>query len=255
MSDWSDLVLSYAPGLWWRYEETGGSTAADSSGNARDGTITSLTLGETGPTIVGEANKSFRGAAGASPAYVERADEAFLDITGSFSLWCWVRWDTAATIRSFEAVMAKGDNAYRLARSSNTTNINFAADFSGGAHVNLTSSGVNPFDGSWHWVVGTYDVPNGDAFLWVDAVLRASNTALASNAVRTNNEVFRVGDNSNGAGTRDWQGWLDEPALLPGVVLTQADVDLLYEYATVGAPADPHDPATRTFVHQAGRGQ
>jgi hypothetical protein len=48
-ADWATAVAAVAPSVWWRLGETSGTSAADSSGNARPGTYNgAVSLGEPG---------------------------------------------------------------------------------------------------------------------------------------------------------------------------------------------------------------
>lgn len=74
----------------WRFDETSGSTAADSSGNGRTGTIVGgVTLGAAGQ--VGTCF-DFDGSTG----YVSVADHADLDITGGVTIAAWIKPNAGA---------------------------------------------------------------------------------------------------------------------------------------------------------------
>jgi hypothetical protein len=91
---YQDAVLADSPVGYWRLGETSGTTAADGMGG-RHGTYD----------------------------YVRVLDSASLDITGPITLEAWIRvtaWD-----HYWQAIVTKGDSAYRLHRYWNTDGLGF----------------------------------------------------------------------------------------------------------------------------------
>jgi hypothetical protein len=191
-------LLSY-----WRLGESSGSTAVDSSGS-NDGTYQGgSTLGEPG-ALTGNSSTSVKldGASG----YVHVPDAASLDVTGPLTLEAWVKFRPGGTARTSQAVVAKGDGAYRLHRYLNSNRIAFGT--SGLSNVDLPSNSTSVFDGNWHHLVGTWD--GSTKSLYVDGQLDAQ--VAATGALSSNSHALGIGENSQATG-RFWDGWIDEPAV------------------------------------------
>jgi hypothetical protein len=84
MASLSAEILADSPVGFWKLNETGGTTAADSSGNGRDGTYNSVTLNQAGPTDLTDGALVAAGFGGSSSVSIP--DNAAFDITGDFTV-------------------------------------------------------------------------------------------------------------------------------------------------------------------------
>lgn len=85
---YSDEVLADNPWLYWKLDETSGTTASDSSGNGRNGTYTnSPTLNQT--ALINEGKSVDFDGTNDHVKYTLGAD-----FTGSFTMECWIDCDT-----------------------------------------------------------------------------------------------------------------------------------------------------------------
>ncbi len=136
--------------------------------------------------------------------YIEVRRESPFDITQRITIAAWIR--VAHFDRSYQAILTKGDDAWRIQRWSNTGRIEFAC--TGLSHNSPHGSlpgNVRVDDGLWHHVAGVYD--GARVFLYVDGNLDVS--AAATGSIGTNNYTVRIGGNAEISG-RLWDGWIDD---------------------------------------------
>jgi hypothetical protein len=164
---------SLAPVGCWGFDETSGTTAADASGNANNGTyFGSPVLGAPGVFATAVTMDGVND-------YVRVADSNSLDVGNAFTLEGWIRRDSTSHSDSF---FNKGANAFQLV----------ALNAAGGGQVLLRKAGVTtvaqstagvPADGAFHHVVAT---KSGSAVhIYIDGAdvtqLVAATQVLASN--------------------------------------------------------------------------
>jgi hypothetical protein len=207
------------PRAYWRLGETAGATAADSKktsfGNpARTGAyVGGVTLGQPGG-LTGPANGNPAARFDGVDDHVVIADEGAFDFSGPLSVEAWVK--VGAWTREWQALVTKGDSAWRLSRFGNTRRISFETTSAAGHH-SLPSS-LDLDDGQWHHVAAVYD---GRAkFLYVDGALDAF--APYAETLGRNDWPVMLGENAQARG-RYFNGWLDEVAVYARA-LTPAEV-------------------------------
>jgi hypothetical protein len=171
-------------------------TACDSSGNDSFAVLHNGALFSGGKY---NGSLEFDG----SNDYTEVEKENIFDITNQITVSAWIK--VKAFNRSFQAVVTKGDSAWRIQRYSNTNRIEFACT---GLSLNeygniISSSGVN--DAGWHHVAGVYD--GTTISLYIDGVLDVS--ASTSGRINTNDFKVMIGENAQEKG-RNWNGWIDD---------------------------------------------
>ncbi len=194
---WAALRTS-ATGLigHWKLNDTSGTAAVDSSDNHNDGTYTGgVTLNAEGPYPgEGSVAASFDGSSG----YVAVPNESDYDLTSAISIAVWLKVDSFDA--TWQAIICKGDSAWRLSRNANTNTLHFALTGVNPLSLNGT---VDVNDGEWHHVVCTYD--GSTKRLYVDGQLDVS--ANVSGSISTNNYDVLIGANGQ-AGGREWCGSL-----------------------------------------------
>jgi hypothetical protein len=233
-SDASDAseICSLATGLvgYWPFEEGTGSTTADTSGNANNGTlVNSPSWSESVPPTkyTNTHSLSFDG----SQSYVTMGNPTQLQITGALSLAAWFK--TSATLANYRTLVSKWysgstDGAFTLLWTN-----------SGGPTLLVENSGLQVLgaaapsvytDGVWHFVVGTWDGAT-TARLYVDGHQVSVTTLDASfGPLQSNTDPFDVGtDNRYAAGTGDrfFPGSIDEVRVYSRA-LTAAEVGALF---------------------------
>jgi len=169
--------------------------ANDSSGNGLDGII----IGD--PAFVdGIAGMAldFNG-----DDYVDCGGVAEFSFTEAMTVSTWVNIRSRPT--AWMAIVAKGENAWRLGVNNETTGIHYG--FTGGTRgwqaANTTTELA--FD-EWYHVAATYDTTVG-ALVYIDGVLGASNPDL--DGIPVNEMPLLLGENPEATG-RLFDGMLDE---------------------------------------------
>jgi hypothetical protein len=173
-------------------------TAADSSSNGYFGVLyNGPTWRPSGGRISGAME--FDGA----DDYVEVKNESSFDITSQITVAAWIKVN--AFTRSYQAIVTKGDNAWRIQRYAGTNYIEFAcAGLSHNVYGSVLGD-INVNDGQWHHVAGAY---NGSTiYLYVDGVVDAS--AASSGTINANNYKVMLGENAQQR-NRYWNGLIDD---------------------------------------------
>jgi cytoskeletal protein CcmA (bactofilin family) len=165
----------------------------DYGGGRRDGIIIGEPLWVSGR--VGGAAR-FNGA----NEYLEVAQESPFDISQRITVAAWIKVN--AFNRSYQAIVTKGDSAWRIQRYSNTSKIEFSC--TGLSNWYMFSNGsVN--DGQWHHVAGVYD--GSRMYIYIDGSL--DNWQYSSGTISTNNYKVIIGENAQQRG-RYWNGLIDD---------------------------------------------
>ena len=168
----------------WRLQETSGTTAVDTSSFANNGTYTN------GVTLAASTAVPSDGAIAATfdgvNDYVAIPNEANFDLTGAITVACWIKVDVFDA--DFQAIVTKGDSAWRLAREGNTNFVQFAC--TGLTTLKVVSvTSVN--DGQWHHVAGVYT--GSQLQIYIDGQL--NNSVASSGAITTNAYAVEIGRN------------------------------------------------------------
>ncbi|HEC03987.1 MAG TPA: hypothetical protein ENI81_10675, partial [Phycisphaerales bacterium] len=149
--------------------------------------------------------------------YVDAGTSAALDgLSANMSASAWI--NIRSITNSWMTIMAKGENAWRIAINNGTLGLHFG--FTGGdrgwqAANSASEIGLN----EWHLVVATYDTIEG-AKIYIDGVVDGSNPDL--DGVQMNNMPFLVGENPEAVG-RFFDGLIDEVRVYD-ITLTGADI-------------------------------
>ena len=183
---------------WWKLDDGSGNIAADSSGNAHNGTLlgdTSWVDGIDGTALAFDGDGD----------YVDIGKAPDFDITRQITISAWIKVN--AFDREWQTIVAKGDRAWRLQRNWGESTLEFACS---GLVVPGTDWGqifgtTNVNDGHWHHVAGVYDEEK--IYLYIDGNLDAS--AEAPGNIRVNDEPVYIGENSQ-MPNRFWNGLIDD---------------------------------------------
>jgi len=183
---------------WWKLDDGSGNIAIDSSGNGHNGTLAgdaSWADGITGGALAFDGDGD----------YVDIGKDPSFDITNQITVSAWIK--VSAFDRDWQAIVAKGDRAWRLQRNWDKSTLEFACS---GLVVPGTDWGqiygtTDVNDGHWHHVAGVYDEEK--LCLYVDGKLDAS--AEAPGNIRVNEEPVYIGGNSQ-MPNRFWNGLIDD---------------------------------------------
>ena len=204
---------------WWKLDERTGMVAADASGNGNAGKLTGTPQWCPTDGTVGGALRLNR-----SSVIIEQ--EAPFDVAEAMTIALWARVDKLD--RWWQALLTKGDSAWRLHRAGSRDTVEFHCDglrSTQGAGISLEGR-QSIDDGQWHHIVATYD--GHQATLYIDGTPNAACQAWGE--IQTNDYPVCLGDNAEQPG-RYWNGWIDD-ARIYSYALSKAEIADLY---TVGA--------------------
>ncbi|MCK4291750.1 MAG: LamG domain-containing protein, partial [Planctomycetes bacterium] len=230
-----EAVEPNAAGLvaWYELEND----ANDSSPNGHDGTENGMPLYAAGQ--VGQAI-SLDG----FDDYIDCGTNSAFNLTDGITVACWIKVTTFD--KTWQAIVTKGDNSWRIHRWSTGNGINWA--HTGLSPLSMGGS-TNVNDGAWHHIAGTYDGTN--RVLYVDGQVDASDTPTGT--VSTSTHPVRIGENAQATG-RFWSGMIDEVRIY-NYALTLNEIvsvrGLGTVYVPVTSPANIYDaePVTEKKVN------
>jgi hypothetical protein len=137
-----------------------------------------------------------------SDDYVELANESAFDFTNTFTVETWIKVNRFDL--SYQAIIAKGDDSWRLSRNFNYNTIHFAANKSSGGYISINgTTDVN--DGKWHHIAAVADGTN--MYLYIDGLLEGQ-IAMTDTVPDSSYPVY-IGENSENRG-RYFDGQIDE---------------------------------------------
>jgi hypothetical protein len=182
---------------WWKFDETQGTTAKDSSGGNHNG------------TLVGNARfgKGKHGGAidlDGAGSFVRIADKSAFDMGNEATMACWVNFRSVRA--AWTGIITKGDTAWRLSTVDQQSQVHFAVnDFANGGE-NIFMNGPATFNANeWHHVVAVYD---GRAMsIYVDGKLDV--TKSCANGIGKNDAEVLIGENGEQP-NRCFDGLIDD---------------------------------------------
>jgi len=213
---------------WWKLNKGHGTTALDWSGHGRDGVFRrdpQWVAGKIGGAL------EFDGV----DDYVDCGNDAVFDITGEITVAAWIKVE--AFDRLWQAIVTKGDSAWRLHRDAVQRGVGFHCSIQNGRL--MEANGITSLDdGEWHHVVGVYDGIRG--YLYVDGLEDA--VSAKRGAISTNTFNVCIGENAEATG-RYWDGLIDDVRIYKRA-LTEAEIQVAmqgvegYPYALSPIPDD-----------------
>ncbi len=205
----------------WTFDEGKGSIARDVSGRGNHGRVmgdAKWTKGRIGGALEFDGTDDF----------VSIPNESSFDITGSVTVSAWIRVESFT--KTWQAIVTKGDRAWRLHRANDTKSVGFAcSDLSRGQVGDLYGKRVVA-DGRWHHVAGVLDGTKTSIF--VDGTLDAS--AKSSPSISVSDFPVLIGENAQAKG-RLFRGLIDDVRIYDRAL----SVDELRALAKGGGAAAP----------------
>jgi hypothetical protein len=195
---------------WWKFDESEGSAAADSSGNGNDGSLQGNPVWRpNGGKLAGALEFDGDG------DYVKIGNESSFDITGQITISAWVNINSVPA--EWTAIVSKGDSAWRLSTEFAQNGFHFGV--SGNTYLN---GQARVSSNQWHHVVGVYD--GSQMRTYIDGkldVAKAWDQGIASN-----DYPVYIGGNAEQTG-RFWHGLIDDVRIY-NYALKEADIIALY---------------------------
>ncbi|MBM4026200.1 MAG: hypothetical protein FJ280_12460, partial [Planctomycetes bacterium] len=183
---------------WWKLDDENAGLAVDYSGSDNYGAL----MG--GPKFVegqlGDA-LSFDGL----DDYVNCGTDPSLNIRDQITIACWIK--VAVFSRTWETILAKGDNSYRMSRSSTGgvaagNSIHFGCNGPTGGNLDATTIVT---DNAWHHVVLVYDGTN--KIIYIDG--REDARVASTGQINESTHPVLIGENAQAIG-RYLKGLVDD---------------------------------------------
>ncbi len=209
---------------YWKMEEAGDATRADSSGNGN-------TLAESASDTIAQATGKF-GYGGdfelGDTEYLFVADSTSLSVTGSLTVSAWIKPETVSA-GSYN-ILGKWDGSnesYRLFQNGDEIRLELDA---AGNYQETTAS--NLAAGTWYHVVGVYDSRSATAQIYINGALAPSTTTgTIPSSIGDDAGRFQMGaEDTTGGATGYYDGIIDE-ARIYNRALSSAEVTQLYNFA------------------------
>jgi signal peptidase I len=192
-----DAVLADSPYLFWRLNETTGTSAADASGNSRAGAETNVTVGVTDAL----ASENGFAVSVAGDGQIASPSVAAASFPLAASLEAWVKTTTTAggmVLGRASVQSGNGGNTGHVLYLTNSGTVVFGVNGTLGKTVATSPLAYN--DGAWHHLVGT--VSAIAIVLYIDGVQVASTTGSFLSV--SGNTFWR-------AGNANLNGWPSRP--------------------------------------------
>ena len=226
------------PALWWRLDQTSGTTATDASGTGNTGSLGG------GVTWSGGA-ASFPGASGESIA----TNGPVLNTASSYSVTAWANLASAGTgsDQTVAAAFGASATAFSLGYKAGTHAwvVNLAAsDTANTTGTSISAASNSAAAGSWTQLTYVYDASTSTGTLYVNG----AQAATGSNAAPWNAAHALVVGNGyyNGAYTNPFNGQAQNVQAYPRA-LSASEVSSLYNAGSTGGTTASTTKATTSF--------
>ena len=217
-----NVAASTGPVAWWKFDETSGTIASDSSGNNNTGTLIN------GPVFVsGRINNAL--SLDGINEFVDAANPTSLQITGRLTVSAWINTKTGDGVPVSKYNFSNNTRSWRLYVTP-TNILAFTVSSDGVAAQDLqspTSISLN----TWQYITATYD--GARITLYINGTSVAS-TPYTAGLFNSSAHVI-VGDNANGG--NPFNGQIDDVRIY-NRALSATEVSALYN----GAPTPPSVP-------------
>jgi len=210
---------SPTPVAFWAFDESSGTSAADSSGNGHTGTVT----GGTWTT----ASKAGTHALSLTGAGYSQATGAVVNTAASFTAACWVKLNNTSGYQTFMSIDGTNVSAFYLQYNAGNSRISFnrLASDSVSAASTLAAASAAPATATWYHVVGVYDATAHTIALYINGTLQQS-VSFTSAWQGTGSTV--VGRGKFSGSSVDFVNGIVDNARLYNTALTAAQISTLY---------------------------
>jgi len=145
------------------------------------------------------------------------------------SVGLWIKSRGTGNKNEWEALVTKGDSAWRIHRAIGTEDINCAINYDGSGNFrDVTATGMTAFDGNWHYVACVFDGTN--LTVYVDDNAGVSTDYDTAADINTSSDKVAIGENLEATG-RHFDGKIDEVAIWNSA-LGPTEITALYNSGT-----------------------
>lgn len=193
-ASYQEVVLADGPEAFWRFGESEGNAALDSSGHGRNGTYSGLTLGQPG-AIVGDSDTSIFFD---SSDYIKTDATDLMPNMDSWSIEAWVKVTSIGSFLPTVSWYAGGyylyhDSAYLLSINEKGQPEYYLRDYYGKDIAVVSTTPIT--DSAWHHLVGVLDRQGGSIKLYLDGNEVASAPAIGIGLISDGSAIpVQLGD-------------------------------------------------------------
>ncbi|UCE50700.1 MAG: LamG domain-containing protein, partial [Phycisphaerales bacterium] len=211
---------------WWKFDEGAGTVAVDSSGHDNHGEL------RGDPTWVEGTDGGALEFDGTGD-YVDCGNTPSISPTTALSVMAWIKVNPWT--KTWETILAKGDNSYRLSRSGSGNATHFGC---GGTSGNYFDGSTIVTDNQWHHVCGVYD--GATQTIYIDGLL---DTAIPSTgSVTASTYSLFIGENSQATG-RHITGLIDDVRLYNKPLTVEEIMEVMRGDTTLAGNPSPRNGA------------
>lgn len=219
-ASFSDAVVALGPTVYWKMNETSGTTAIDYSGGGHNGSVIGgVTVNSTALLANGDKSYSYNGSSG----YVNVADGAYLDHQTAISGFCWMKTSATFTRALWDRDGGISNRGWQFRH--NFGELTFVKVGGTGGTITVTEASANVNNNAVHMVGFTYDGSN--VRLYKDGA-KIKTGAAAGDLPPAVDSDLRFGVNASPGLTSWYSGTAGHAAFFAGRVLTDAEFSTLY---------------------------
>lgn len=211
---------------WWKFDETSGNTAVDSSGSGNTGITQNMNdadwvNGKIGNALDLDGSNDYIDV-GTGDAY------AGPDMTAiTISVWINIPADVTSDAMIFDKFWDGSDESYTLYIQNNTpdrliwrlrTNVPNTANAFGTSTISTNT---------WHHVVGTWDSQSGSLILYLNGSVEGTSSLSGSYVNENTSSVWIGSAQYGGSGNRRFPGMIDDVRIY-NRALTPDEINALY---------------------------
>jgi hypothetical protein len=219
---------------WWKFDETEGQIAVDSSGSGPDGKL----VGDA--HIISDPVRGNVLSLDGDGDYVYCGHNPAFDLTDEITVAAWINITTVPT--SWTAIVTKGDSAWRLSTVLDERRFHFAIT-PGGAGASIDGYIEVPTN-QWHHVCGTYD--GSYVRLYVDGVEDSESPVSYGGTINTNAWEVLIGVNTK-LPKHSWNGLIDDVRIY-SYALSEDEIKALSCQDWIDVGSILHDETTDTYT-------
>jgi len=153
--------------------------------------------------------------------YIDCGNDRLFDLKGQMTVMACIK--VGQFDKEWQAIITKGDSAWRLSRFANTNSVCFHYNNELGVSVQVNGT-INVNDGAWHHVAGVYD--GTKAYLYVDG---KPDGQQPGSAIATNTANVFIGENQEASG-RGWKGLIDDVRIYNRALSVEEIVELSHRF-------------------------
>jgi hypothetical protein len=199
-----------------------------------------LTLGASTLSSTDDNNNTafqFPNPSGTTATDVARSAREVVDTTQAFSVAAWVEPTSTTTgnteIAVSQAAVSPGSAAFRLGMSSDG-HYEFCMRPQSPAGSAVCARGAAATSGSPELIVGIWDPANQQIRLLAGPFIEPSmivSYSPPSGDTSSTGSLLIGSDYTSGAATSEWQGWVENPAIFPGIIDAHELMNLIGDHA------------------------